>query len=116
MTCKLCSKSIKKTNRRVFCSDNCSQKYDGKYSNRSFRVRFIQGKNRKIGSYKTVRTVCDRDNWKCVWCFSSENLELDHITASVRGGDNTIRNLRLLCKKCHIIRHNPTVKSLKECL
>jgi len=35
----------------------------------------------------------------------SNKLEIDHIVPVHRGGSNDISNLRILCQKCHRLRH-----------
>ena len=39
--------------------------------------------------------------WKCVQCSSNENLEFDHIIPHSKGGNNTYRNIQLLCEPCN---------------
>jgi len=58
------------------------------------------------------REVWDRDDGRCVECGSSFFLEVDHIVARSRGGDDALENLRLLCRPCHAERHGLVVKSL----
>ena len=43
---------------------------------------------------------------KCVniTCRSSKNLQIDHRVPLSMGGDNNIRNLRILCKPCNLRR------------
>lgn len=38
---------------------------------------------------------------KCVGCGSTIKLELHHIKPLIKGGENTIENLQVLCKSCH---------------
>tara|TARA_Y100000588_G_scaffold375503_1_gene451933 strand:- start:113 stop:766 length:654 start_codon:yes stop_codon:yes gene_type:complete len=45
--------------------------------------------------------VWRRDQGKCSYCGSNENLEYDHIIPHSRGGGNTARNLQLLCESCN---------------
>lgn len=45
--------------------------------------------------------VWRRDSGKCSNCGSRENLEYDHIIPVSRGGNNTVRNIELLCEKCN---------------
>lgn len=45
--------------------------------------------------------VWQRDEGKCVKCGSNEKLEFDHIIPIVKGGNNTERNVQLLCERCN---------------
>lgn len=47
------------------------------------------------------RRIFDRDEGKCVYCKSVENIEYDHITPVSRGGESTEDNLQLLCRSCN---------------
>src|SRR6266566_1348805 len=38
---------------------------------------------------------------RCVFCGKTNGLEIDHIIALGKGGNNEPTNLRLLCKECH---------------
>lgn len=45
--------------------------------------------------------VWQRDQGKCVKCGSSEKLEFDHVIPIAKGGNNTERNIQLLCESCN---------------
>src|SRR5436305_11546482 len=45
--------------------------------------------------------VLDRDHWQCVYCGSTEELQIDHIIPVSRGGATTLDNLEVLCKHCN---------------
>ena len=47
------------------------------------------------------RQVFERDNNICQFCQSTEDLEIDHITPVILGGDNSLENLRTLCRICN---------------
>lgn len=53
-----------------------------------------------------VDAVWIRDKGKCVYCGSTENLQLDHIIPFSKGGATTIENLQLLCQKCNVQKSN----------
>ncbi len=45
----------------------------------------------------------------CFWCrqdFPFEQLTLDHLRPSSKGGSNNPENLRLACRKCNVLRGN----------
>ena len=51
---------------------------------------------------KTLRDkILKRDNYKCCFCNSTENLEIDHIIPVFQGGTNIESNLRVLCQSCN---------------
>ena len=55
-------------------------------------------------SYRDWRkAVFERDNFECIWCGSTENLNADHIKPFAYFPELrfAIDNGRTLCKKCH---------------
>ena len=51
---------------------------------------------------KAVRdAVLKRDNYRCVKCGSTRNLEIDHKVSLANGGTNHIDNLQTYCKDCN---------------
>jgi hypothetical protein len=57
---------------------------------------------------KLRRLVLERDEGRCVWCDSTENLEVDHIEEVRNGGLPEMENLRTLCRQCHDTRATNT--------
>lgn len=55
---------------------------------------------------EVVDAVWKRDGGKCVYCGSTENLQLDHIIPFSKGGATTVENLQLLCQKCNLQKSN----------
>ena len=51
---------------------------------------------------KAVReAVFKRDNYCCVKCGSTKNLEVDHKVSLANGGTNELDNLQTLCQDCN---------------
>jgi 5-methylcytosine-specific restriction endonuclease McrA len=59
------------------------------------------------------RAIWQRDNGRCTNCGSQHALEYDHIRPLAHNGETSIKNLRLLCRKCNqraaILKLGPTV-------
>jgi len=49
-----------------------------------------------------------RDNYKCIYCGSRENLTMDHVVPRSRGGKNTWSNLVTCCIKCNVYKGDRT--------
>jgi len=52
-----------------------------------------------------------RDNFKCLYCGSKENLTLDHVIPRSKGGTNNWNNLATCCNRCNVLKGD---KSLEE--
>ncbi len=52
--------------------------------------------------------IYKRDNHQCVYCGSSRNLTLDHVTPKSRGGKNEWTNLVTSCQKCNLKKADKT--------
>ncbi len=52
-------------------------------------------------AYRVRPLVFKKDGYKCVYCGSTENLEVDHIVPICRGGTNDMENLQTLCRSCN---------------
>ena len=57
-------------------------------------------------SETTKKVVFTRDSGKCQCCGSSENLEYDHVVPYSCGGDSSVSNIQLLCRKCNRSKSN----------
>lgn len=53
------------------------------------------------GYTKHSVTVTSRDGHACVYCGSGENLCIDHVLPTCKGGDDSIENLATSCKACN---------------
>lgn len=64
----------------------------------------------RLNRYKRVelnrKNVLKRDNHKCQYCGSEENLTIDHIIPKSRGGDTTWENLVTACHSCNNKKDN----------
>ncbi|MDO1447323.1 HNH endonuclease [Rhodocytophaga aerolata] len=47
------------------------------------------------------QNIFKRDNGRCQYCFTPEDLTLDHVIPKSRGGKSTWDNLVTACKKCN---------------
>ena len=55
--------------------------------------------------YTLLRTrILERDGWRCQECGSMEGLEIHHMKARSRLGDDVMDNLITLCVECHVRR------------
>ena len=55
---------------------------------------------------EVVDAVYRRDGARCVYCGSTENLQLDHVIPFSKGGATSLENLQLLCQKCNLEKSN----------
>ena len=56
----------------------------------------------------TRNLIMKRDGYKCLYCGATENLTLDHILPSSRGGEDTWENLATCCGSCNVKKGNKT--------
>ena len=52
------------------------------------------------------REVWHRDEGRCVQCNSQKDLHFDHIIPFSKGGNNTVRNIQVLCARCNLSKGN----------
>lgn len=56
----------------------------------------------KVNGYLVHRdTVTERDNGRCIYCGSSENIVIDHVVPIINGGPSDPWNLATACKSCN---------------
>jgi hypothetical protein len=63
-------------------------------------------KKRDIIPQETRQLVWERDNGRCVYCDSNENIEFDHIIPISKGGSSSEKNIQLLCRNCNRKKYN----------
>ncbi|GHT28001.1 hypothetical protein FACS18942_07990 [Planctomycetales bacterium] len=54
------------------------------------------------------REVLRRDGGQCLCCGIKQDLEYDHIYPYSKGGQNTVDNLQLLCRRCNASKNTGT--------
>jgi hypothetical protein len=57
--------------------------------------------SRYIQNPKVRERILKKYNNKCVWCGATDNLTIDHIKPVKLGGDNSDKNLQVLCRSCN---------------
>ena len=103
--CKICLKKLS-TRKATYCQ-NCANKiYQSGEKNNNWRGGVTPQNllERKSPAYRRWHRAClKRDNYKCIWCGSREDLEVDHIKpfALYKELRTEITNGRTLCLKCH---------------
>jgi predicted RNase H-like nuclease (RuvC/YqgF family) len=60
------------------------------------------------------KTVLKRDKYKCVYCGSEEDLQVDHKIPRKYGGSDNISNLVTACKRCNIEKNAKLQDDLKK--
>ena len=50
--------------------------------------------------------VSVRDGGKCQRCGSTKDLQYDHVIPYSMGGDNSVENIQLLCRRCNAAKSN----------
>lgn len=69
-------------------------------------VRTRYDEDREPVSPAVRAIVFRRDKYRCVWCASRADLQLDHLVPWSAGGPDTVDNLRILCGTCNERRSN----------
>lgn len=74
-------------------------------------VEFIKLPYQRLMANQPTRTlIYKRDEYSCAYCNAKEDLTLDHIVPSSRGGDNSWENLVTCCQSCNLKKGNRTPK------
>ena len=66
-----------------------------------FNSRKKINNKRRAPTQEIKHAVFRRDGGRCQRCGTTKNLQYDHKIPYSRGGETTIDNLQLLCKKCN---------------
>lgn len=92
--CSLCKHDIpnSKNAGAVYCSEKCGKKAS------YYRLSKVNGK-RVTRSYRELVISALGDI--CCQCGSAERLEIDHVSP-LPDGQNTFKNVQLLCVPCHV--------------
>lgn len=98
--CVNCLKTFEtiQSNNNIFCTRKCYTEF------KSLNVKYPQNQRlQKIEWIKIRREVIKRDK-VCTKCFK-DGKEVHHIIPYSISGDDSLENLTLLCKSCHLKTH-----------
>jgi len=72
-------------------------------------LNYIRLPYKKLMENRPTRNlIMKRDGYRCLYCNATENLTLDHILPSSRGGDDSWENLATCCGSCNVKKGNKT--------
>lgn len=71
-------------------------------------VEYVKIPYQKLINRPTRNLIYKRDGYTCAYCGAKENLTIDHILPSSRGGQDTWENLVTACGKCNTLKGNKT--------
>jgi 5-methylcytosine-specific restriction endonuclease McrA len=58
-------------------------------------------RRRRVWTDDERRLILERDGWACVWCGSTDELQIDHVVPFSRGGACSADNAVVLCGPCN---------------
>lgn len=58
-------------------------------------------RRRRVWTDDERRLILERDGWACVWCGSTDELQIDHVVPFSRGGACSVDNVAVLCGPCN---------------
>ncbi|MED6167788.1 hypothetical protein PIB30_006068 [Stylosanthes scabra] len=73
-------------------------------------------KRRIVKNNLSRKNILFRDNYTCQYCSSHENLTIDHVVPTARGGEWTWENLVTACSKCNSKKGQKTLEEAKMTL
>lgn len=71
-------------------------------------IEYVKIPYQKLLNRPTRNLIYKRDGYTCAYCGAKENLTIDHIMPSSRGGEDTWENLITACGKCNTLKGNKT--------
>ncbi|CAN1177387.1 hypothetical protein LINPERHAP2_LOCUS33075 [Linum perenne] len=69
-------------------------------------------KRRKMENSLSRKNILHRDGYICQYCYSSENLTIDHVFPASRGGEWKWENLVTACSKCNSKKGQKTLEEV----
>lgn len=73
----------------------------GYYINKDFWDAKVRVERARV-SKKMRLSILSRDHYRCKYCGSTLNLEIDHIIPISKGGKSEYNNLQTLCHRCNV--------------
>jgi 5-methylcytosine-specific restriction endonuclease McrA len=89
-------------------ADNQADKRRDAERDRKRRDRALRGSDAAWAAL--VQVIIQRDNYRCSYCGSGENLTADHMVPLSRGGTNDPANLCACCRDCNLRKRNKTAE------
>lgn len=91
------------------CSEECKTAYVKKY--RDKRVRRREHREKKFVPGRRLPGTCrdrvrKRDDGRCRWCGTDQNVQIHHVRYRSQGGPDTPKNLISICADCHELAHS----------
>lgn len=75
---------------------------------RLHRLRKIRARDVRVDAARRERIPADvrqfvwrRDDGRCIFCGTEEDLQFDHVIPYSRGGANSVENIQILCGSCN---------------
>jgi CRISPR/Cas system Type II protein with McrA/HNH and RuvC-like nuclease domain len=99
--------SIHEKEKDIHICEKCIDKFYNHFNSDCSNYYEIK---RKIIPESLKLEIYERDNYKCRYCGSVDNLTIDHIIPVIHGGENTKDNLVIACKSCNTRKGARTLK------
>lgn len=91
------------------CSEECFEIYKKKYQDKRIRRKAHREAKYDNSSRRLPGTCRDRvkrrDDGKCRWCGTVDEIQIHHVRYRSEGGPDTPRNLISICAECHALAH-----------